>query len=362
MQKTPSQPVSLKKTGKTVSYIYAGARGGGLESTLCLYEASLRAGIASRLVLSVDNVRRQLVEKLYPEAEFINFSSPSAIRGEASRLSGNIAFFTMISPKMLPLFLAAHAKKIFYFHASYDTSYSPPRLGSFFSDKYYDVLHSIAIRHSDLVVATQYPLAWQVKIRFDKPALGLLHPPYSMLRKGFFSEYEDMKLPFKTGTYFLDFGGIDRPYKGTDVLYNAVQGTSIPTIFAGKASRELEGKNIAHIDRWLSDGEMHCLVKNAKCVVAPYLASSQFSGCMALAFRFGVPVLAPFCPAFEGWIEENRTGWFFSQGDWNSLREQMQGISSGRLKYSKAAIAQKEKEMEGKSVLALASALEALLK
>jgi len=348
---------SSKTSSSSVSYIYAGTRGGGLESTLCLYEASLRAGIKSRLLLSKGNSRRPLVERLYPEAEFINFSSPSDISREAARLKGSTAFFTMISPKMFPLFAAARARKIFYFHASYDTSYSPQRLGSFLSDKYYDALHSLAIKHSDLVVATQYPLAWQIKVRFNKQAVGLQHPPYSMLRKGFFEESQKMELPFPAGTYFLDFGGLDRPYKGTDVLLHAVQGTSLPTIFAGKAGRKLSGKNIAHIDRWLSDGEMHYLVKNARAVVAPYLISSQFSGCMALAFRFGVPVVAPFCPAFEGWIEEGKTGWFFPQGDWHGLRAKMQSVASGKAKFSKGAIARKEKEMEAKSVRELVRAL-----
>ena len=347
---TGNKPVSA-------SYIYAGARGGGLETTLCLYEASLRAGIRSRLVLSKDNVRRKLVERLYPEAEFISFSSPSEIRREAARLEGTAAFFTMISPKMFPLFLTVRARKIFYFHASYDTSYSPSRLGSILSDRYFDLLHSVAIRNSDFVVATQYPLAWQIRVRFGKQAIGMQHPPYSLLRRGFYDECEEVGLPFAPGTYFLDFGGLDRPYKGTSVLLQAVEGTSIPTVFAGKAGRKIEGKNIVHIDRWLSDGEMHYLVKNARAVVVPYLISSQFSGCMALAFRFGVPVVAPFCPAFEGWIEEGKTGWFFPQGDWHGLRAKMEKIASGSAKFSKVSIARKEKEMEKKAVRELGMAL-----
>ncbi|MCX6770016.1 MAG: glycosyltransferase [Candidatus Micrarchaeota archaeon] len=339
-----------KKSGSpSVSFIYAGKLGSGLEATLTLYEAAKREGFSCRLVLSTDNSRRALVERIYPEAKFINFLSPAEVLAEARVLSGNIAFFTMISPKMFPLFFAARAKRIFYFHASYDRAFNPPGASSIFSDKYFDILHSLAIRNSDLVVATQHPLAWQVKVRFGKEAASLLHPPFSVLRKGMFDESKKVALPFSPGGYFLDFGGLDRPYKGTDVLLKAVDGTHLPTVLAGKAKLPPHGKNVFHMCGWLSDGEMHFLVKNAKCVVLPYLSASQFSGCMALAFHFGVPVVAPFCPAFEGWIEEGKTGWFFPQGDWRGLRAKMESVASGKAKFSKSAIAGKEKEMESKS-------------
>jgi len=118
-------------------------------------------------------------------------------------------------------------------------------------------------------------------------------------------------------------------------------------VIAGKRKPIVPAKNIVHLNRWVPDSELHHLIKNCRCVVLPYLVSSQFSGCLALAFHFKKPVLAPFSPAFEKWIEEGKTGWLFSQGDWRDLAEKMRKIDSGELSFSPAAIEKKEKEMEG---------------
>ena len=57
--------------GKQATFIYAGTRGVGLESALSFYETAKRAGFRARLVLSKDNARRDFVQKIYPEAKFI---------------------------------------------------------------------------------------------------------------------------------------------------------------------------------------------------------------------------------------------------------------------------------------------------
>ena len=59
--------------GKQATFIYAGTRGVGLESALSFYETAKRAGFRARLVLSKDNARRDFVQKIYPEAKFIDF-------------------------------------------------------------------------------------------------------------------------------------------------------------------------------------------------------------------------------------------------------------------------------------------------
>jgi hypothetical protein len=71
---------------------------------------------------------------------------------------------------------------------------------------------------------------------------------------------------------------------------------------------------------------------------------------MALAFHFRVPVVAPFAPTFQSWIDENKTGWFFSSGDSKDLRNVLEDVWSGKLKYNKEAIVRKEKEMERKTM------------
>ncbi|MCX8179736.1 MAG: hypothetical protein N3E38_03340, partial [Candidatus Aenigmarchaeota archaeon] len=82
-------------------------------------------------------------------------------------------------------------------------------------------------------------------------------------------------------------------------------------------------RNILHINKWVEDSLLHTLIKNCKAVILPYLITSQFSGCAALAFHFRKPILASRIPAFEEWVDEGKTGWFFSVGGYNDLSEKM---------------------------------------
>jgi len=324
----------------TVYFVYAGKRGGGLETTLSLFQAAKEIEADIKLILSTDNERVEKVKSLYPEARFVNFYSILEVLKLKKELDGQLAFFTMYSPKIVPLFLLLRSKKIFYFHATYDYSFSKKRISNYFSDFLQDVL----IKSSTATFATQWPLAWQIRIRLGKEAEELPHPPYSLIRKDFFDEETKVDLPFKD--YFLTFGGLDRPSKGTEILLKAVKGTNLNTVFAGKCQQLPKDKNIVHLNRWVSDSELYYLIKNSKCVVLPYLVPSQFSGCLASAFYFRKPVLAPFLPTFEHWIEEDKTGWFFSSGNYEELRKKMQQILDGKRKYDEFAIRKKEDEMK----------------
>jgi len=323
-----------------VFFIYAGKRGSNLECAIALHEAAGQLGLGSHLVISKDNPRAGRVKALYSETLVCDFFSVGEMLRLRKRLGGGIAFFTMISPKMMPLFLSLSSKKAIYFHATFDYSFSRKKPGDYLMD----FLHGLTIQGSTLAVATQYPLAWQIRLKLGKEAEVLPHPPYSGIKKRFFTGEKEVVLPFKD--YFLDFGGIDRPSKGTDVLLKAMEKGGFKVVLAGKRKGIAQREGLMHIDRWTSDEELNWLVKNAKCVVLPYLVSSQFSGCLALAYHFKKPVLAPFSPAFEHLIDEGRTGWFFSQGDWEDLGEKMRKISEGRLTWSADAIAQKEAQME----------------
>lgn len=321
-----------------VFFIYAGKQGSNLECALSLHEIAKSAGIESEVVLSADNDRKEKVRGVYPQAQFCNFFSPMQVAKLRGKLNDGLAFFTMISPKMAPLYFSLRKKKAFYFHATYDHSFERQGVGSGALEMLQDAL----IRDASAVFATQHPLAWQIRFRLGRKVGVLAHPPYSPINEGFFAEEERVEgLP---KGYFLDFGGIDRFSKGTDVLLEAVEGTSLPLVLAGKRETVRAGSNVVHINRWVSDGELCFLVKNCKAVVLPYLVPSQFSGCLALAFRFKKPVVAPFSPAFEGLVEEGETGWLFSQGDAQSLREKMKQVWK-KGAFSRKAIEKKEKEM-----------------
>ena len=74
---------------------------------------------------------------------------------------------------------------------------------------------------------------------------------------------------------------------------------------AGKSNKDYNSDNIVHINRWVTDGELNHLIKNCEAVVLPYLVPSQFSGCLALAYHFGKPVIAPDSSAFAGLVDLN---------------------------------------------------------
>jgi len=323
-----------------VFFVYAGKQGSNLECALSLHELAKKSGIESEVVLSLDNDRREKVQKIYPKARFCNFFSPTQVAKLRGELKGGLAFFTMISPKVAPLYFSLRGKKAFYFHATYDHSFE--RLGV--KGRMLEMLQDAFIGDAGKVFATQHPLAWQIRYRLGKETGVLPHPPYSPIRREFFEEEKRVEgIPKE---YFLDFGGIERFSKGTDVLLKAVEGTDVPLVLAGKREKVRAGNNVVHINRWVSDAELYSLVKNCSAVVLPYLVPSQFSGCLALAFRFKKPVVAPFSPAFEGLVEDGKTGWFFSQGDAGSLREKMREVQGAGFKFSAKAIGDKEAEME----------------
>ncbi|VVB58859.1 Uncharacterised protein [Candidatus Anstonella stagnisolia] len=335
-----------------VFFIYAGRRGSNLECAIALWRIALGMGHDAHLVLSGDNERREKVERLYPAAKFCNFLSPFGIGKLKKEIGGGVAFFTMVSPKMMPLFLSLRTKKVFYFHATYDNSYEKNTL----SEKYFGMLHRIAINGADCVVATQHPLAWQIRAQTGVEAGVLPHPPYSRIDARFFGEDEKVDVPFEK--YFLNFGEIGRASKGTQVLLKAAQDGKLNVVLAGRHGEVRAGENVFHLNRWVHDGELNYLVKNCQAVVLPYLLSSQFSGCLALAYHFRKPVIAPLSAAFEKDVLDGKSGLFFSQGDWEDLERKMLLVANGKIKFLPQNVQKKEKEMEKSTEKALGEILE----
>ncbi|MFA5105520.1 MAG: hypothetical protein WC506_01030 [Candidatus Micrarchaeia archaeon] len=309
-----------------VSLVYPGKRGSALEAALALHEISKAAGIDSQLVFSSDLERREKASSVYPDAKFFDFTSFSGISALKRELEGTIPFFTMVSPKLVPLYLAVPGPKALYFHASYDYSFSRPT----FRDSALESVTGFLMRRSSAVFATQYPLAWQARLRFGVRADVMPHPTYSLVRQDFFKESREVKLP--VADYFLSFGELDRPLKGNGVLTEAVSGTGIPVVYVGRSGQALANqKNSVHLNRWVSDAELFWLVRHSKAVILPYLVSSQFSGCLALAYKLGRPVIAPFSNSFQNYVAEGESGVFFEQGNWNDLREKMLSFDSAKI-------------------------------
>ncbi len=324
-------------------FIYPGRMGAGLDTTLSLYEVAKDLGLDARVILSKDNVRGGLVEKVYPEVKFFSFTSINDLLKMKKEISEHWSFFTMISPKMFPLYLSLRRRKLFYFHASYNHSFAKRSM----NNAVMDFLHDLTIKDATLTLTTQELLAWQIKIRLNREAKTLPHPPFT-LRDGFFAAEKEIPLPFRR--YFLYFGDVNREVKGASVLVKALENhPEISAIIAGRGGKIPKKDNIAHLEGWIEDGAMHHMIKKAEAVTLPYLEPAQFSGCLALSFHFRTPVIGSNLPTFHDWIDEDRTGWLFRAGDADALGERMLEVWQGKRKYSKDAIAKKELEMKKRS-------------
>ena len=132
----------------------------------------------------------------------------------------------------------------------------------------------------------------------------------------------------------------------------------INAIIAGRGSNIPKKDNIAHLNGWINEGNMHYMIKNAHATVLPYLVPAQYSGCLGLSFHFRTPVIGSNTSTFEDWIEEDKTGWLFPCGDYHALGQKMLEVWEGKRKYSKEAIRAKELEMREKSKKRLKEILE----
>lgn len=119
------------------------------------------------------------------------------------------------------------------------------------------------------------------------------------------------------GSYYLFFGRIDK-YKGIGILceaYSELQGEKIPLVIAGngKFTEEeqaaIDGDSyIKLVNRYISDGEMVWLFKNARAVVLPYIEATQ-SGVIPIAYKYGVPVITSDVPGLVQFVDNNKTGY-----------------------------------------------------
>ena len=299
-------------------FVYAGKRGSNLECAIALHTLAKQMGYDSKLILSKDNERAELVESLYPgnDVAFYNFFSLTEVIALKKELETGISFFTMFSPKIILPFLLLKSKKILYYHATYDHSFSKSSM----KDSVIEFLHDILIKNSTMTVATQWPLAWQIRNRLGVEAEAMQHPSYASINPKMFEDKKDHEMNIlTTERYILSFGGLDRYSKGTELLLHVVDHTNIRLILAGKANKDYTTSNVLHINRWVTDSELFHLIKNSEAVVLPYLVPSQFSGCLALAYHFGIPVVAPSSSAFNGIVTEG-CGWKFPSGDPEGLR------------------------------------------
>lgn len=125
--------------------------------------------------------------------------------------------------------------------------------------------------------------------------------------------------------FILFFGRLDK-YKGIINLLKAYEKKNAQIkskiVIAGKGTLTEEENNIinAHpesiilVKRYISDGEMIWLFKNAACTVLPYIEASQ-SGVLSMSYHFGKPVIVSDINGLTEFVEDGKTGVVFHSID-----------------------------------------------
>ncbi|MDZ7752512.1 MAG: glycosyltransferase [Gammaproteobacteria bacterium] len=142
----------------------------------------------------------------------------------------------------------------------------------------------------------------------------------------------------------LLFYGFVRPYKGLDVLIEAMSllhGSDIFLTVAGEfwegeqelrrrlAASGLDAK-VEVIARYVSETDTANLFQRADLVVLPY-RSATGSGVIPIAYRYGKPVVATRVGGLPDVVEEGRTGFLVPPESPDALAEVLSSLSRGQL-------------------------------
>lgn len=135
-------------------------------------------------------------------------------------------------------------------------------------------------------------------------------------------EDESLVLPSK----YLLMAGYISPYKGLDVLYEAVEkidlkGYKIVVAGSGRTSvvDKIEtDKRYVYIPGYLSNGKFIYLIKNSTFLVCPYHTMSQ-SGIPQTAYVYNKPIVASDLQGFKEIIKSGYNGYLVKAGDVDDL-------------------------------------------
>ncbi|MCZ6704823.1 MAG: glycosyltransferase [Bacteroidetes bacterium] len=133
------------------------------------------------------------------------------------------------------------------------------------------------------------------------------HPVYDQFGEPIAREAARERLDIDESTPMLLFFGIVRPYKGLNVLLDALPSVLIDRpdailVIAGEFYEDVEkyraqisrldvGNHVLLVDQYIPTDEVRDYFCSADVVVQPYIAATQ-SGVIAIARHFGVPIVA----------------------------------------------------------------------
>lgn len=131
--------------------------------------------------------------------------------------------------------------------------------------------------------------------------------------------------------YFLFFGSV-YPYKGLDVLYEAIIKhrewfKDYKVVVAGRGHVDCiesikKDDAFVCINRYISNGELVSLISNSLFVVCPYRAISQ-SGIPQTSFVFNIPIIASNLNAFSEVMTDGHNCLLFESGNSDELAVKM---------------------------------------
>lgn len=145
---------------------------------------------------------------------------------------------------------------------------------------------------------------------------------------GPFETYHQFKIPTASVEPYLLFIGHIHPYKGLNVLYEAMSyvkilNLGIKIVVAGNGNDDTIRKmkndsSFIVVNRYLSNSELVSYVSNCKAVVCPYLSASQ-SGVIQTASVFSKPVIVTDVGAFPEMVSNYENGIIIPPNDPKSL-------------------------------------------
>lgn len=151
------------------------------------------------------------------------------------------------------------------------------------------------------------------------------------------------RLPRRAARELLFFGLV-RPYKGLDVLIEAMgllKGENVALSVVGEfwggrdetdgRIRELGlGERIELVPRYVSDAEAADYFARADAVVLPYRGATG-SGVVALAYHYDKPVIASRVGGLADVVEDGRSGYLVPPGDPDALAAAIRGLDHADL-------------------------------
>lgn len=143
----------------------------------------------------------------------------------------------------------------------------------------------------------------------------------------------------RRGRLELLFFGLIRPYKGLDVLLEALgklQDTDVYLTVAGEPwgdpaaiSDQIERARVPNVElhlEYVSDTDAANYFARADAVVAPY-RSATGSGVAAVAFHYRKPVIASAVGGLKDAVTDGRTGWLVPPEDPEALSAVIRGVT-----------------------------------